>query len=240
MKNIVKSIFNKLGLQINFSKNLWYLDAFYLLKGFIKKDAAVIFDVGGSDGSTIYEFKKILPNSIIYSFEPFPASYNNLKKITARLRDVYAYNLALSDLNGRKSFFVNASKATNSLLKAKPTNSFIDSHAVAEGEIEVEVKTIDTFVAENLISTIDILKLDVQGSELMVLRGAESCLRKKIIKYIYTEVWLIEGYEGQPLYHDLGTFLAIYGYKPFGIYNVHYRKDGHFLWADAIFYLDEN
>lgn len=94
---------------------------------------------------------------------------------------------------------------------------------------------LDAFIATHGIKEIDILKLDVQGSELLVFKGAENALKNKIIKLIYSEIWFLAGYESQPLYHDISHFLAQFGYKPFGVYNIHYRTDGQFLWGDAIF-----
>ncbi len=50
---------------------------------------------------------------------------------------------------------------------------------------------------------VDVLKLDVQGSELQVLKGASGMLAAGGISLIYAEVHLVEVYEGQPLLHDV-------------------------------------
>ncbi len=238
MKKFFKSILLRYGIQLNLTKNLWYKDSYFLLKKFMKIDNPVIFDVGACDGSTIYEFKQILPLSIIHSFEPFPESYENLVKVSHKFKDVHTYQIALSNTDTKDTFYVNKSKATNSLLKPTITKSFIDEHAIPEKQIIIQQRTLDDFILENNIVLIDILKLDVQGSELMVLQGAKNALSQNCIKYIYAEIWFLEGYENQPLYHDIASYLANFGYKPFGIYNIHYREDGHFLWGDAIFYLN--
>lgn len=237
MKKIIKSQLEKLGIRLNFIKNLWYLDSFFILKKLTNKTNPVIFDIGACDGSSVQEFKKIFPDAVIYSFEPYPESYNGLAKLAEKYPDVYVYNLALSNTNGTMNFFVNKSKATNSLLKPLLTHSFIDEYISIEENIRVTTKKIDTFLENYKINEIDILKIDVQGGELLVLEGAQETLRNKKVKLIYSEIWLIEGYKGQPLYHDIAAYLATFGYLPFGIYNMHYRKDGHFLWGDAIFYL---
>lgn len=238
MKQTIKSFLLKLGIQLNFTKNLWYKDCHILLKKFINKSNPLIFDVGASDGSSIHDFKKIFPASIIHSFEPYPTAYSNLTNTAKQYSDVYTHNLALSDNNLPSIFFVNKSKATNSLLKPVVTNSFIDKHAIPETQIEVKQNTLDNIVLEKNISFIDILKIDVQGGELKVLEGAQNTLSQKKVKYILTEIWFLAGYERQPLYHDIASYLSNFGFKPFGIYNIHYREDGHFLWGDAIFYSD--
>lgn len=237
MKTFVKNLFERFGLVINLKRNLGYLDSFKILNSLNKNKNPVIFDIGACDGSSIQDFKLSFPNSHIYSFEPFSASFKNAENIASCYSNVNVYQLALSNTNGQKDFFVNKSKATNSLFKPKITSSFIDDHAVLEECIEVPTITLDSFVKEHSIENIDILKLDVQGGELMVFEGAKETLQNKKINIVYTEVWLLEGYEGQPLYHDIAALLSTYGYHSFGIYNMHYRKnDGHFLWGDAIFY----
>lgn len=237
MKKFIKSQLDKLGIRLSFIKNLWYLDSFFILKKLTNKTNPIIFDIGACDGSSVQEFKKIFPDAVIYSFEPYLKSFENLAKLSDDYTGVYIYNLALSDNDGAMNFFVNKSKATNSLLKPLLTNSFIDEYISIEENIQVATKMIDTFLEDNKINEIDILKIDVQGGELLTLKGAKQALIDKKIKIIYTEIWLIEGYEGQPLYHDIAAYLAAFGYLPYGIYNMHYRKDGHFLWGDAIFYL---
>lgn len=237
MKTLIKKLFEKWGLVINLKKNLAYLDSFQILGRLNKSKNPIIFDIGACDGSSIQDFKANFPDAHIYSFEPFSASFKNAKVISKNYKNVEVYQLALSNENGQKDFFVNKSKATNSLFKPKITSSFIDDHAVPEKCIRVPTITLDKFVSDHSIENIDILKLDVQGGELMVFEGSKDTLKNKKINIIYTEIWLLEGYEGQPLYHDIAILLSSYGYKPFGIYNMHYRKsDGHFLWGDAIFY----
>lgn len=237
MKTLIKRVFDKFGLVVNLRKNLGYLDSFKILENLNNNNNPTIFDIGACDGSTIKEFKLIFPDSHIYSFEPFSDSFNNSEIVSNTYKNVKVYQLAMSNTNGQKDFYVNKSKATNSLYKPKATSSFIDDHAVPEDCIKVATVTLDKFVTEHAIENIDILKLDVQGGELLVFEGARETLKNKKINIIYTEIWLLEGYEGQPLYHDIASFLSSYGYHPFGIYNMHYRKsDGHFLWGDAIFY----
>jgi len=236
MKKLIKELLAKKGIRLNFIKNLWYLDSFILLKNLTNESNPVIFDVGACDGSSIIDFKNLFSTSNIYSFEPFPFAFENLTRLSEKYNNVYTEKIAISNKNGFSNFYVNKSHATNSLLKSKLTNSFIDVQSVNNSIIQIETKTLDSILEERNIDKIDILKLDVQGGEILVFEGAVNALREKKIKIIYTEIWFIEGYENQPLYSDIAGFLKNFGYKPFGIYNMHYRKDGHFLWGDAIFY----
>ena len=60
------------------------------------------------------------------------------------------------------------------------------------------MSTLDEYALSKGIQHIDILKMDVQGSELNVLKGAENLLKSNKIDIIYSEVWFKAAYEGQP------------------------------------------
>ena len=238
LKKLFRKILDKSGVNLSLRKNLWYLDAFVLLKRLSQTSQPVVFDVGGCQGSTIIEFQELFPECFIYSFEPFPDSFICIESLIKTKKNVEVFPLALSDVNGKLSFYTNISAATNSLFPAVSTQSFIDNHTVSTGKIEVDSVRLSDFCNQQKIDSIDILKIDVQGGELKVLHGAEELLREKKIKLIYCEIWFLPSYEDQPLYHEIASYLQNFGYKPFGIYNMHYRKsDGHFLWGDAIFTL---
>jgi hypothetical protein len=57
-----------------------------------------------------------------------------------------------------------------------------------------------------------LLKLDVQGFELSVLKGARSAL--KHCAFVYAECSEVALYSGQPLFHEVEAFLASEGFKP--------------------------
>lgn len=236
IKVSLKKALERFGLRIHLSKNLWYQDVFEVLKRLNKNENPIIFDVGASTGSFSLQLQKEIKNCSVYAFEPFLEYYKILETNRVQFPAISTHNIALADAVGTQTFFVNSSKATNSLLPPKRTDSFIDNHAIPESQMTIPTMTLDAFCEASKITHIDLLKMDVQGGELKVLQGAKKMLGSQSINFIYSEVWFIEGYENQPLYHDVASYLASFGYKPFGLYNMHFRKDGHHLWGDAIFY----
>jgi FkbM family methyltransferase len=123
----------------------------------------VIFDVGAYHGLVTLEYNSLFENPKIYSFEPFPESFNVLASNTRDLKNIQAFELALSDESGTSSFHY---------FKSSPTNSLLLTDALAEKTckkglfdieeiLEVNAKNIDLIVKELGIKKIDLLKLGV-------------------------------------------------------------------------------
>ena len=88
------------------------------------------------------------------------------------------------------------------------------------------------------MSRIHILKLDVQGAELRVLKGAERLLREHRIDIVYCEVILAPTYVGQaPLFEYLRFFHEL-GYVLFSVHDLQ-RRRGQLLQMDALFVAPE-
>lgn len=74
-----------------------------------------------------------------------------------------------------------------------------------QDEVKVECIKLCDFIRKNSIDEIDLLWMDIQGSELNALKSAENYIDK--IKFIYTEVEFLEIYKDQPLFKDIDNFL---------------------------------
>jgi FkbM family methyltransferase len=199
-----------------------------------KKDLC-IFDVGAHYGETALRYNTLFPGASIYSFEPFPDSVVKFRQNVREYSNIKVFEHALSNVQGESILYSNSSDATNSLLDSNKTDSWIDNETKTNDTITVKTDTVDSFCQRMNIGSIDILKLDVQGAELLTLQGASGMLQGKKINLIYTEVEFIEIYKGQPLFHDITTYLLQYGYKLFGLYTAHTLETGQLAWGDAIY-----
>lgn len=195
----------------------------------------VIFDVGAYVGEVATKYKQIFPQSTIYCFEPFPASFQKLNQL-CRDTSIKTHQIAFSDKEGTTTFHTNVDLSCNSLLP--PTESdykCYSAKSIKDGEIQVDTNTIDNFCFDSDISGIDILKLDVEGAEVKVLDGASKMLSKQAIKLIYSEVMFIPHYTQGCLFHELATFLNSYGYTLFNLYHLKSARNGQLRWGNAIF-----
>lgn len=143
----------------------------------------------------------------------------------------------MSDKEGLMPFFITKEHTSSSLLHSINSNSFVDKHNRLLKEIKVRVNTLDNYAKLHGIQHIDILKMDVQGGELNVLKGAINLLINEQIDIIYTEIWFNKSYENQPLYENIAIFLQNYNFHTLVFFDLHYDMDENckLLWGDAIF-----
>ncbi len=200
----------------------------------------VIFDVGGHIGLTVLKYRQMYPSATIYSFEPFKGSFNVLEKRCSTLNNCEPFNLAFSESKGRSDFFVpHEGGGTNSMFQPEDMEKRSDhDNDVYYGGTEktsVDTDTIDSFCREKNINKIDILKMDTQGGELLVLRGAEKMLTEQKISLVFLEISFIYIYKKQALFHEIESFMVSHGYT---LYNLHYMSTsshGQLVQGDAIF-----
>ncbi len=240
-----KAFINKICSKFNFEVNgLSYMQAlrkaaitpniFLKQKELLNGKAQVIFDLGANNGSVAMEYKEIFQNSMIYCFEPFPEMFKILSENTATHKEVNVFKKAISDKSGKRTFYINESVDTNSLLESQPTGMRSDVQVKNRSKIEVETTSLDEFCGENSIPQIDILKMDIQGSELDALKGAAQLIKSKKVGLIYTEIYFVAQYANQPLFQDILTYLYQEEYHLQDIYNPIYGN-GSIAWCDAIF-----
>jgi len=235
-------LLNRCGLEIRLVKNIHaqLRDAFSeqeRLAG--RNDVKVIFDIGAYDGGTAIKYKKHFPYSTVYSFEPFGATFEKLEQNAKDHHFIVPVNAAVTDQIGEAFLYVNSMDATNSLLPSEKTESYLDELTRSVDRVRVPTTTIDFFCEDKQLDTIDILKIDVQGNGLAVLKGAQSMLRNRKIKLIYIEIEFIQIYKGQPLMFELTDYLNRFNYRLFGLYNLVHQKSGQLAWGDAIYYCED-
>ena len=207
-------------------------------KELLGRDAEIIVDVGAAIGKTATIYRQLFPRARLYLLEPHPALY---KVLTHNIRNdplAFPFNLAASDSEAKRILTLNRSPYTSSLLPLAILKKQWLTHGEADpkGTVEVSATTLDQFCVQQSIQHIDVLKVDVQGGELLVFGGAAGLLSSGRISIIYAEVSLVEIYAGQPLLHDVLVFLDRFGYRLHNLYDLAVKmKTGRLMWGDALF-----
>jgi FkbM family methyltransferase len=123
-------------------------------------------------------------NCQIIAFEPHPKTFLDLTVNTKDVGNVELANLALGSEIGAKVMFDYDYSLINSLL---PDAQFaVRFHREASKRVEVLVRQ-DKFCSDRGIKQIDVLKIDTEGFDFDVLKGASSMLAQQAIKFIYFE-----------------------------------------------------
>ena len=147
---------------------------FFLLKNFINKES-VVFDIGSNVGAYLFAFEKIAKPANIYGFEPNKNLFLNLKKL---FRKVNLSNIAISDVS--KNARLKIPIINNKPYEARGTLN-LDFKEIDEDDftlINIKKESLDDYVTENKISKIDFIKIDVEGHEFQILKGALATLKK--------------------------------------------------------------
>jgi FkbM family methyltransferase len=170
---------------LNYESKLDSGETFFIKKYLKSKDTKVIFDVGANIG----DYSRIIiteaPNSILYSFEPHPVHFAALSEVAKKYK-FQAINVGCGDEKGKTKIYDYRDK--NSSGHASLYKNVIEVvHFSPAREYEIEITTIDDFVREHDIKQIDFLKIDTEGHELAVLKGAKEALSNGIIKMIQFE-----------------------------------------------------
>lgn len=196
-----------------------------------------VFDVGANIGVTVSEYERLFPKARIYCFEPFEECFSTLRGTYKNSDRIKPYKLAITDRSGTGKLFFNKNNGTNSLLPvAGECGKYVDANEMRNlGSMDVQTTTLDNFCLNERIERIQILKIDIQGGELMAFRGATGLLNMQRIDLLYSEVLFVPLYEKQAYFCDLYEFLDQYGYTLYGLYNLNYGRNGVLSWADAIF-----
>ena len=132
-----------------------------------------IIEVGAHRGQELQMYFSLCPEKILL-IEAIPSVAEFLKNSVKGYPQVKVISCAISDCNGTAIFHVTSNEQSSSLLPLK-MHSKIYSHIVETSRIEVESKTLDSLLTElGDVGGYNFLDIDVQGAELLVLRGASS------------------------------------------------------------------
>jgi len=144
----------------------------------------IVMDIGANIGITSLALSKIAKDGKVYSFEPSPRIYpylvENIKANNSH--NIHPFMLAVGNSNSKIKFNHALTFAAGSFI----SESEIDPTAFNTTCFDVDCKTLDSIAEDLQLNRIDFIKLDVEGFELEVLRGAKKTIEK------FKPFWIIE------------------------------------------------
>jgi FkbM family methyltransferase len=145
-----------------------------------------IIDVGAHIGSYSNKIKSLSPNAEIYAFEPHPVTYRRLQGEASKY-GYMAFNLGCSDRAGSLKLYDYKDNLEGSQHASLYKDVIEKSYGSASSEWDVNVVTLDSFLKDNKVFHVDLLKIDTEGNELSVLMGCRKMIEDKMIDIVHFE-----------------------------------------------------
>jgi FkbM family methyltransferase len=200
---------------------------------------STVFDVGANRGQTALELLTHCPTAHIFSFEPHPNTFAQLLTTIGTRPNFTATNTALGATPGTLPMTIYDLDCVNTLRPGfHATGRF-----QATDSIDVPVTTLDLFCATHAIATIDLLKIDTEGFDLMVLHGARDLLARRSITFVYVEFndLDITGDDSGSSLLAIDAHLRPFGFRFIATYNDYNNLEGRlFQSSNALFALPPN
>jgi len=196
-----------------------------------RKDWTLI-DVGANDGDFIRAVTHLAKPAAVIAFEPLPACQQVLTPLLASIRAGKLIGAAVGATPGEVELNCTSNPKMSSALPPRPgIEAFYANgdYSVVQ-KLKVPIVRLDDEILTDC--HVGLLKIDVQGYEMEVLRGAVRTLRQTdglLIEINYTP-----HYEGAVGFDDLHAFLTTAGFHLYGI-SAPYCDDNRPLWADAMY-----
>lgn len=189
----------------------------------------IIFDVGASNGSWSAKINEIFPTSKYYLFEPladYPEYHDKLQHNLKIFPNFELHKLALGDIVGETTMNIFPNLVGSTALEI--------SNKEGREQKQVKVMALDNFIKVFEIPIPQVLKVDTQGFELSILKGAEKILPQ--VNILLLECWLFKGYgKNTPLLADIIQYLYKFGFVLFDLTDCYRNPDGVLANQDCVF-----
>jgi FkbM family methyltransferase len=182
-----------------------------------------VVDVGASNGQWTQECRRIFPEAHYLLVDPLDENQEALRTLAARERGVSVWQGALGAASGQMEFQCHGDQS-----------SFLRSDEFVGTAKTVEVRTMDQLVSASGLPSPLLIKADVQGYELEVLKGAKDSLASA--ELLLLEVSMRRYYDNSPLAHEVIAFAGQCGFRIYDICTYIQRPaDRELIQADIAF-----
>jgi FkbM family methyltransferase len=176
----------------------------------------IIFDVGANIGQSTERFNACFPGAMIWSFEPASEYYTQLSNRFFNTTSIRCERLAVGAIEGEVELALTTWPTMNHIAAQ---SAKLPSPIAIKGLEKVAMTTLDKYCSRHKIPRIDFLKIDTEGFDLEVLRGATSLISQGLISFIQCECSV----SPDNLYHcsleTVQRFLEQMGHRLFGFYD---------------------
>jgi FkbM family methyltransferase len=193
-------------------------------------DIATVVDIGANKGQFALFATAVFPAAIIYSFEPLEEAAARFRKVFGE--EVTLFETAIGPRETETAIYVSQRADSSSLLPITKQSQVFPGTQLKEKRI-IHVAPLTKYLRPENIRAPALLKIDVQGYELEVLRACELLL--PLFQFVYVELSYVELYGGQALAGQVIRHLAESQFQLLGVYNQSTDSYGKPVQADFLF-----
>lgn len=187
------------------------------------QEPLVVVDVGANEGQTARRVLAEFPRATVHCFEPAPETFKMLERNVGADARVRLEQVACGSSVGSVDFHVTSNHWCSSVLAPSDLGKrFYGDWYQTRQVVKVPMTTLDAWMAQRGVSRVDVLKIDAQGYDLEVLRGATRMLGAGV-KAINCECQFAPEYEGCATFSQIDQFLVSQGYALHQLHEVHER-----------------
>ena len=234
-KNISKKFSKLIKLLLNAStrKGLYYNIAASVELEELVKDLEVdtIIDVGSNKGQFILIIDKFFKNTKVLSFEPISELLEIQKNFFVNRKNIRFFNFGVGSINSKIILNITRQKDSSSILEIEKKDKLGKKFDIIEKR-QIDIKKLEDVVNSEKLNGSVLLKLDVQGYELEVLKGAVNILPK--IKYIITEVAENQFYKNQVIENVIIKYLNDKNFKIMKFTNIFKIENTNYIQKDVL------
>lgn len=159
------------SMMLERSFGLYEPEKMQAVRAFLKRGGSFV-DVGGNKGDfSLLAAKLAGENGNVVCVEPEPTNLGWIRRSVELngYKNIQLCNLALSDHDGECTLYLGTKSGFHTLLSGQPDRD--------KGSLTVKTRTLDNLLRELKVRAVNILKIDVEGAELQVLKGATETIR---------------------------------------------------------------
>lgn len=202
----------------------------------VSASTPVIFDVGANQGSYAKLLLMAFPKAKLQCFEPNPQTFELLSKNIGNAATLF--QIGFGKQEGMLELYFDSRDKTSVMATSNPEILKDISKVASTEKVKINVDTIDHFCEEQKIDRIDFLKIDTEGFELDILRGAKKMLEEKrvdIIQFEFNETGTVQRIFLKDFYHYLSGF-EFYRLSRKGMIPLHNWQPAHeiFLFQNIV------
>lgn len=184
-----------------------------------------VIDVGANEGQFVARIREQGFKGSIFSFEPVTLAFNKLSDVMAKDKKWIGKKLAMGAAQGKAEINVSQHTSFSSILETTEFAKENWDSARTVAKESIDVSTLDLQLLEGTFGSCKsvLLKIDTQGYDLEVMKGAGDLIKKCVV--IYCEVSFRAVYLGSPSYDQVFEFFAEKGFFPAAIYPITRTSD---------------